>query len=140
MPIRKASAEWKGNLKEGDGTFSFADVGKSYSFASRFEEGTGSNPEELIAAAHAGCFSMALSADLAGAGFTPQKLATSATVHLDPVENGFAITGIDLDCKAQVPGIDAEKFQSIAEGARQNCPVSKALSGMDIRLSAQLVE
>jgi osmotically inducible protein OsmC len=109
-----------------------------YSFSSRFEEGTGTNPEELIGAAHAGCFSMALSAGLERAGYVPTSVETSARVHLDRAESGFRISRIDLTCNAVVPGIEAAAFQEQAESAKKGCPVSQALTGVDIRLEARL--
>jgi osmotically inducible protein OsmC len=141
MAVRSAEAEWKGNLREGQGTVklgSGAYEGR-YSFASRFESGTGTNPEELIGAAHAGCFSMALSAGLGRAGFTPTRIHTKAKVHLEKVGEGFGITRIELETEAQIPGIDAKTFQEHAEGAKKNCPVSKALAGAEITLQAKLV-
>jgi osmotically inducible protein OsmC len=141
MAVRSAEAEWKGNLREGQGTMklgSGAYEGR-YSFASRFESGTGTNPEELIGAAHAGCFSMALSAGLGRAGFTPTRIHTTAKVHLEKVGEGFGITRIELDTEAQIPGIDAKAFQEHAEAAKKNCPVSKALAGAEITLQAKLV-
>jgi osmotically inducible protein OsmC len=111
----------------------------SYSFASRFESGKGTNPEELIAAAHAGCYSMALSAGLSKAGFTPTRIHTTASVHLEPVEGGFGITKIELHTEAQIPGINNDTFQQQAEGAKKGCPVSKALAGTQITLDAKLV-
>lgn len=141
MAIRSSEAEWRGNLREGQGTMklgSGAFEGR-YSFVSRFESGSGTNPEELIGAAHAGCFSMALSAGLSKAGFTPTRVHTKAKVHLEPVEGGFGITRIELETEAQVPGIDASTFQQQAEGAKKNCPVSKALAGTQITLTAKLV-
>ncbi len=141
MAVRTAEAEWKGNLREGQGTMklgSGAFEGR-YSFASRFESGTGTNPEELIGAAHAGCFSMALSAGLSAAGFKPTRVHTTARVHLEKVGEGFGITKIELNTEAQIPGIDSATFQQHAEGAKKNCPVSKALAGTEISLSAKLV-
>lgn len=140
MPVRKASAIWYGTLTEGNGTMRMATGAFEgpYSFASRFQEGPGTNPEELIAAAHAGCFSMALAGDLTAAGFPPQSVATTARVHVDKVDGGFAITTIDLLTEADVPNIDADTFQQIAEAAKAGCPVSKALAGVNITLSATL--
>jgi osmotically inducible protein OsmC len=141
MPVRKASAVWNGTLKEGNGTMrmqSGAYEGK-YSFGSRFEEDPGTNPEELIAAAHAGCFSMALSGGLTRAGYTPEKVETSAKAHLEKVGEGFKITRIQLACQATIPGIEDAVFQEIAAGAKAGCPVSQALAGVDISLDAQLV-
>lgn len=141
MPARISEAEWKGNLLEGKGTMKLGSGAYEgpYSFVSRFEQGPGTNPEELIGAAHAGCFSMALSAGLSRAGFTPTRIHTSAKVHLGKVADGFAITRIELTTEAQIPGIDDATFQQHAEGAKKNCPVSKALAGTEITLSAKLV-
>src|SRR3954463_6032262 len=131
---RKASAEWKGGLKDGKGTIS-TDSGvlanTQYSFSTRFEEGKGTNPEELIAAAHAGCFSMALSGELGRAGHDPESVETTATVQIDKVEDGFKITHITLDTEARVPGIDESEFQEQAEAAKAGCPVSQALAGVE---------
>ncbi len=141
MPTRKAEAIWEGGLKDGRGTMkmeSGAYEGK-YSFGSRFEQDPGTNPEELIAAAHAGCFSMALSGALGRSGFTPERVQTTAKVHLGKVDGGFAITRIDLATEASVPGIDEAAFQEHAEGAKKGCPVSKALAGVEIHLEAKLV-
>ena len=140
MAVRSAEAEWKGNLREGQGTVklgSGAYEGR-YSFASRFESGTGTNPEELIGAAHAGCFSMALSAALGRAGYTPTRIHTTAKVHLEKVGEGFGITKIELETEAQIPGIDAKTFHEHAEGAKKGCPVSKALAGTESTLTAKL--
>jgi osmotically inducible protein OsmC len=141
MAIRTAKAQWDGTLQEGKGTMSLGSGAfqGAYSFSSRFEEGTGTNPEELIGAAHAGCFSMALSAALGKNGFTPKRVSTSANVHLTKGADGFAINQIELNTEAEVPGIDAAKFQEIAEGAKKGCPVSKALAGTEIKLNAKLV-
>ncbi|HEV2383113.1 MAG TPA: OsmC family protein [Terriglobia bacterium] len=142
MPIRNAEAEWKGNLIEGQGHMKLGSGSYegAYTFRSRMENGPGTNPEELIAAAHAGCFSMALSAGLTKGGHTPKRVHTTAAVHFDKVGEGFAITGIDLNTEAEVSGIDASKFQEFAEGAKKNCPVSKALAGTTINLKATLVQ
>jgi lipoyl-dependent peroxiredoxin len=142
MPKRTADARWEGTLQEGQGTMRMASGSYEgpYTFQSRFQEGDGTNPEELIAAAHAGCFSMALSGDLGRAGHEPESVETTATVHIEPVEQGFGITRIELDSRARVAGIDEDEFQRIAEGAKENCPVSKALGGVDsIELNAELV-
>ncbi len=120
-------------MKLGSGAYEGA-----YSFPSRFEEGDGTNPEELIAAAHAGCYSMAFSATVGKDGFTPDSVHTTATVHLNPVEGGFAITKIDLVMEATIPNIDDAKFQEAAEAAKNGCPVSKALAGPEITLQATL--
>lgn len=140
MPLRKAEATWNGDLRGGNGTMkldSGAFSGK-YSFGSRFEQEPGTNPEELIAAAHAGCFSMAFAAGLAKAGFEPRSVHTVARVNLEKSGEGFAITRIELTCEAGVPNIDNARFQELAEDAKKNCPVSKALQAVDIRLAATL--
>jgi len=141
MPARKAHAVWNGSLKEGSGTMALGSGAYRgpYSFGSRFEEASGTNPEELIGAAHAGCFSMALSGGLGRAGFEPKKIETEARVHLEKGESGFRIARIELRTRAQVPGIPAEVFQEQARAAKENCPVSKALAGVAIELDAQLV-
>ncbi len=140
MPVRSAKAVWEGGLKDGQGKVSLgsgAFEGR-YSFGSRFEEAGGTNPEELIGAAHAGCFSMALTAGLGRAGFAPKRVATSAKVHLEKVGEGFKITRIELDNESEVPGIDDAAFQDQARKAKEGCPVSQALGGVDITLNARL--
>jgi osmotically inducible protein OsmC len=141
MAIRSAKAEWNGSIMEGKGTMALGSGAWQgpYSFQSRFEEAPGTNPEELIAAAHAGCFSMALSGQLTRAGFAPKRIATTAKVQLMKQDAGFAITQIQLETEAEVPGIDAAKFQELAGNAKTGCPVSKALSAVSIELSAKLV-
>jgi osmotically inducible protein OsmC len=140
MPQRSASALWEGDLKAGKGRMRLGSGAYEgpYSFASRFEQGPGTNPEELIGAAHAGCFSMALSAGLGAAGFKPASIRTDAKVHLEKAGEGFAITRIELTTEADIPGIDPQKFQEHAENAKKNCPVSKALAGVMIELQARL--
>ena len=141
MPTRKAEAQWEGNLAEGQGNLK---VGSGafegpYSFKSRFEEGqSATNPEELIGAAHAGCFTMALVAALSRAGHKPTRVHTTAQVKLEKVGDAFSITKIDLDTEAEIPGIDDATFQQFARDAKQNCPVSKALAGTEIGLNARL--
>jgi osmotically inducible protein OsmC len=140
MPTRSADATWEGDLPDGSGTMrmqSGAYEG-AYSFRSRFEDGDGTNPEELIAAAHAGCYSMALSNVLAEAGHDPESVHTTAEVTLRMPEDGPTITGIHLTTTAQVPGLDADEFQEHAEAAKDGCPVSKALAGTEITLDATL--
>ena len=141
MATRSSSAEWRGNLKDGSGKMRLGSGAYegAFSFASRFENGTGTNPEELIAAAHAGCYSMALSHGLAQAGHAPKRVATTAKVHLEKVEGGFGITRIELDAEAEVPGIDEAAFRQQAEAAKKGCPVSKALAGAEITLKAKLL-
>jgi len=142
MPVRQAHAVWKGGLKDGKGTIKLGSGAfeGQYSFATRFEEGNGTNPEELIGAAHAGCFSMAFSAGLGKAGYTPESIQTTAKVTLDKQGEGFAITRIDLICEAKIPNIDENTFKQQAEGAKANCPVSKALTGVKINLDAKLLQ
>jgi osmotically inducible protein OsmC len=139
MSTRNASAVWEGDLKSGKGTMKMAAWTGPYSFASRFEQGSGTNPEELLAAAHAGCFSMAFSNGLAQAGHTPKRVATTAKVHLEKTPDGFRITTVELECEASVPGITPAKFQELADAAKKGCPVSKLFAGAEIRLSAKLV-
>jgi osmotically inducible protein OsmC len=141
MPTRTADAVWQGNLTEGKGEIKLGSGAfqGTYDWRSRSADGPGTNPEELLAAAHAGCFSMALSHQLSEAGHPPTRVHTTAKVRLDKVEDGFAITRIDLECEAEVPGIEASAFQKFAEGAKAGCPVSKALAGSEIHLSAKLV-
>ncbi len=142
MAKRTADAVWNGTLSEGSGTMEFGDGAFSgaYSAKSRFEEGEGTNPEELIAAAHAGCFSMALSLGLEQAGHPSESVETTADVHLTPVEGGFEISRIDLHTRARVPGIDEGEFQQVAEATKSGCPVSKALAAVpEINVDAQLV-
>jgi lipoyl-dependent peroxiredoxin len=142
MPTRTADARWEGPFKRGSGTMEFGSgaFSGSYSAASRFEEGEGTNPEELIAAAHAGCFSMAFALSLGEAGHEPESIATSADVHITPADGGgFEISRIDLRTRGRVPGIGADEFQRTAEAAKAGCPVSKALGGVgEITLDAQL--
>lgn len=128
---RKGSAVWTGGLKDGKGTVSTESGALKevqYSFSTRFENGQGTNPEELIAAAHAGCFSMALSGQLNAAGLAPASINTTATVTVEKVEGGFGITAVALDVRARVPGADNEKFQTAANNAKSGCPVSKVLN------------
>jgi osmotically inducible protein OsmC len=140
MSTRKAHARWEGNIKEGKGTIDFGGgVFKgAYSFASRFEEGAGTNPEELLAAAHAGCFAMALSLFLGQAGFKPDYIDATAHVTITQQGGGFKITKSHLVCEAKVPGIDQATFVRHAESAKANCPVSQALAGTEITLEATL--
>jgi lipoyl-dependent peroxiredoxin len=138
---RTGSAHWSGGLKDGKGTVSTQSGVLSqtqYSFSTRFEEGKGTNPEELIAAAHAGCFSMALSAQLGSAGMTAESIDTTATVTLDKVEGGFAITTVHLDVKVKIPGADKAKFEEATQNAKKGCPVSRVLNA-NITMDAQLV-
>ncbi len=140
--LRKASAEWKGSIKEGGGTISTESgvlKDTQYSFSTRFEDGVGTNPEELIAAAHAGCFSMALSGQLGAAGLTADSINTTAAVRLEKLDSGFAITKIHLDVTAKIPGADDDAFQTAAANAKAGCPISKLFNAeitMDARLES----
>ena len=137
---RKGSAIWEGNLKEGKGRISTeSGVLKEtqYSFGTRFENGPGTNPEELIGAAHAGCFSMALSAQLTEAGHVADSIMTTATVHMEKLDAGFTVTGVRLDVTAHIPGIDDETFKRLADDAKRNCPISRLLNA-EITMEAKL--
>lgn len=139
---RNGSAVWKGGLKDGNGTVSTQSgvlKDQSYTFVSRFENGKGTNPEELIAAAHAGCFSMAFSAELEKAGHKGDEVDTTATVVLEFVNGAPTVTKIHLKTTAKVPGIDKAKFDEIAKGAKENCPISRLLKAAEITLDATLV-
>jgi osmotically inducible protein OsmC len=138
---RKASATWNGDLKSGSGRISTASgvlANSQYSFGTRFENGTGTNPEELIAAAHAGCFAMALSAQLGGAGLTPEEITTEATVTLDKLDSGWTVTRSHLEVTAKIPNADSATFQKLAEAAKSGCPISKLLKA-EITMNALLV-
>ena len=141
MPTRNANAVWEGDLKGGKGTMKLGSGAYegAYSFASRFESGTGTNPEELIAAAHAGCFSMAFSHGLAQAGFPPKRVHTTAKVHLEKSAEGFSIPRIDLVTEADVPNIEDAALREQAEAAKRNCPVSKLLAAAEITLDLKRV-
>ena len=139
MAVRHAQAIWEGTLSDGKGRMQFGSFDGAFSYASRFEEGEGTNPEELLGAAHAGCFSMALSSGLGKDGFSPQRVSTRATVHLGRVDGKARITRIDLETEAEVPEISAEQFQEIAEATKTGCPVSAALAAVEITLQAHLI-
>ena len=141
MAVRTADAEWKGNLNDGSGKMRFGSGAYegAFSFQSRMGQGQGTNPEELVGAAIAGCFSMALSANLAGAGFTPERVNTAAKVHFDKKDAGWTIHTIELESDAKVPNISAEEFQKRAGEVKKACPVSRALTGVEIKLNAKLV-
>ena len=141
MPARSAEAVWNGDLKQGHGTMKLAGGAYEgpYSFSSRFENGKGTNPEELLAAAHAGCFSMALAAALTKAGHSSTRIHTKANVHLNPVASGFQISKVELSTEATVPGIADPDFQQVAESAKLTCPVSKLFANAEIILQAKLI-
>jgi osmotically inducible protein OsmC len=140
MPVRNANAVWNGNLKNGKGTMKLGSGAfeGQYSFQSRFEEGTGTNPEELIGAAHAGCYAMAFSNELAEAGYEPDSVETDADVDFAVVNGNPTIKSVTLNVNASVPEIDEDTFNELANGAKENCPVSRALSGVDIKLNTAL--
>lgn len=140
MPIRSGSADWQGNLKEGKGTVSVSKLFQdaAYSFPSRFEEGNGTNPEELIGAAHAACYSMAFANILATAGFTANSVSTTASVHLTFSDGKPSVSLIELSCNADVPKISNEQFQTLANDAKVGCPISRALASVKITLKASL--
>lgn len=141
MPVRTARASWEGSLSRGRGSVAVESgrLDAPYSFGSRFESEAGTNPEELLGAASAGCFTMALSLALSEMGHPPTRIDTSARVAIEKEGDGFAISRIELDTEAVVPGIDAETFRRVAEKARAGCPVSKALAAVEIRLEAHLL-
>jgi lipoyl-dependent peroxiredoxin len=142
MAVRSANAVWEGGLKDGQGTMALGSGAYEgrYSFGSRFEEDPGSNPEELLGAALAGCFSMALAGALGRAGFSPERIATAAKVHIEKLPaGGFGVTKIELDSEARVPGIDDAAFQEQARQTKETCPVSRALAAVEIALAARLV-
>jgi osmotically inducible protein OsmC len=140
MAVRSSEAQWEGTLKDGKGRFwtESGEVSGVYSFSTRFEERSGSNPEELIAAALASCYSMALAADVERAGSTPESVRTVARVHLDKGDSGFEITGIDLEADARVSEIDPRTFEKIAQATRGTCPVGKLLAEVPITVRARL--
>lgn len=140
MAVRKAEATWEGTFREGGGTMQFSTYTAPFTFVSRFEEDAAkANPEELLGAAHAGCFTMSLAARLSRAGFTPQRIHTTAAVNIEKVNEAFTITRIDLNCEGSVPGVDEATFIAQAEDAKANCPVSRALASVQISLTARLV-
>ena len=140
MPTRNAEATWEGGLQGGKGSYKAesGSVGGSYSFGTRFGDASGSNPEELLAAAHAACFSMALSGQIEKAGGTPQRVNTQAACTVEKVGPGFKITSMELRTRVKLSGIDAARFQEAAQAAKAGCPVSQALAGVDIKLDAAL--
>jgi osmotically inducible protein OsmC len=141
MAVRNAEAVWEGDLRKGNGIMKLGSGAfeGAYSYASRFEEGPGTNPEELVGAAHAGCFSMFLSAVLGNAGYNAKRIHTTATVHLEQVDGDPWITKIHLDCEADVPGVDEETFAEQVQASKTGCPVSKALKGVEISVDAKLI-
>jgi len=139
MAIRKAKAHWTGTLKAGKGTMNFSNYNGPYTFASRFESGEGTNPEELVGAAQAGCYSMFLSALIGGEKLEPESIETTATVHLESDDTGPLITTIELDCRVKCSGLSEDKFQELAKSAKEKCPVSRLYKGAEIKLKATLL-
>jgi len=139
MSIRTAKAQWNGTLKEGKGTMNFSNYNGPFTFVSRFEEGEGTNPEELVGAAQAGCYSMFLSALISGENLTPESIETTATVTLGKDDIGPLITSIVLDCQVKCPGISKEKFDELAHASKQKCPISRLFAGTEIILNAKLI-
>jgi osmotically inducible protein OsmC len=139
MSIRKANSIWNGTLKEGKGTMNFSNYSGPFTFKSRFEEGTGTNPEELVGAAHSGCYSMFLAALISETGLDPESVETTAKGHLERDETGPLVTTIELDCKVKCNGLSREKFEELSVAAKQKCPISRLVAAADIRLSATLL-
>ena len=139
MSVRTAKSKWNGTLKEGTGTMNFSNYSGPYTFASRFEEGKGTNPEELIGAAHSGCYSMFLAALISGEGLTPESVETTAKVHLESDDVGPVISKIELVSEVKCEGLSREKFDSLAAAAKEKCPVSRLVSAADISLNATLL-
>ena len=139
MAVRTVSATWNGTLKEGNGKMRITGYEGPFTFASRFESGEGTNPEELVGAAHAGCFSMFLSALISGEGLTPASIDTSASVNIGKDDVGPVITNIDLDCKVQCDGLSQEKFEELTAAAKEKCPISRLYAGTEINLNAALL-
>jgi osmotically inducible protein OsmC len=138
MSVRSAKSKWNGTLKEGNGTMNFSNYSGPFTFKSRFEEGDGTNPEELVGAAHSGCYSMFLAALISGEGLSPESVETTATVHLGRDETGPVITTIELDSKVKCDGLSQEKFEELAAAAKAKCPISRLVAAADIKLTASL--
>ena len=139
MSVRSANAKWNGTLKDGKGTMNFSDYSGPFTFASRFEEGKGTNPEELVGAAHAGCYSMFLSALISGENLVPDSVETTAKVHLGRDETGPLVTTIELACQVKCEGLSQDKFNELAAAAKAKCPISRLVSAADVQLSATLL-
>ena len=139
MSVRTAKSKWNGTLKDGEGTMNFSNYSGPFTFKSRFEEASGTNPEELIGAAHSGCFSMFLAALISGEGLTPEFVETTARVHLGKDETGPVITLIELDSQVSCTGLSQEKFKELAQAAKEKCPISRLISPTDVKLNAVLL-
>lgn len=138
MSVRTARSLWNGTLKEGKGTMNFSNYSGPYTYKSRFEEGAGTNPEELVGAAHSGCYSMFLAALISGEGLTPEQVETTAKVHLGKDDTGPVVTTIELDCQVKCDGLSQDKFKELAQAAKEKCPISRLVAAADIRLTATL--
>ena len=138
MSVRTARSQWNGTLKEGKGTMNFSNYSGPYTYKSRFEEGAGTNPEELVGAAHSGCYSMFLAALISGEGLTPEQVETTAKVHLGKDDTGPVVTTIELDCQVRCDGLSQDKFKALAQAAKEKCPISRLVAAADIRLTATL--
>ena len=139
MSVRTAKSKWNGTLKDGEGTMNFSNYSGPFTFKSRFEEASGTNPEELIGAAHSGCFSMFLAALISGEGLTPEHVETTARVHLGKDETGPVITLIELDSQVSCKGLSLEKFEELAQAAKEKCPISRLISPTEVKLKAVLL-
>jgi osmotically inducible protein OsmC len=139
MSVRKAKSEWNGTLKDGKGTMNFSNYSGPFTFKSRFEEGTGTNPEELVGAAHSGCYSMFLAALISGEGLTPESVETTAKVHLGKDDSGPVITTIELDSQVKCDGLSQEKFEELAAAAKAGCPISRLVAPTEVKLKAVLL-
>ena len=139
MSVRKAKSEWNGTLKDGKGTMNFSNYSGPFTFKSRFEEGTGTNPEELVGAAHSGCYSMFLAALISGEGLNPESVETTAKVHLGKDDAGPVITTIELDSQVKCDGLSQEKFEELAAAAKAGCPISRLVAPTEVKLKAVLL-
>jgi len=139
MSVRKAKSEWNGTLKDGKGTMNFSNYSGPFTFKSRFEEGTGTNPEELVGAAHSGCYSMFLAALISGEGLNPESVETTAKVHLGKDDAGPVITTIELDSQVKCDGLSQEKFEELATAAKAGCPISRLVAPTEVKLKAVLL-
>jgi osmotically inducible protein OsmC len=139
MSVRTAKSQWNGTLQDGQGTMNFSNYSGPFTFKSRFEEGSGTNPEELVGAAHSGCYSMFLAALISGEGLTPDSVETTAKVHLGKDDVGPVVTTIELDCQVKCDGLSQEKFQELSAAAKEKCPISRLVAAADIKLNAHLL-
>jgi len=139
MSVRTAKSQWNGTLADGKGTMNFSNYSGPFTFKSRFEEGSGTNPEELVGAAHSGCYSMFLAALISGEGLTPESVETTAKVHLGKDDVGPVVTTIELDCQVKCEGLSQEKFEELSAAAKEKCPISRLVAAADIKLKANLL-